>query len=52
MLYYFKKATETHTQKACAVCGEGAVTDRTCLKGFVKLRAGDSSLDDAPRSVG
>ena len=33
-----------------AVCGEGAVTDRTCQKWFVKFRAGDSSLDDAPGS--
>ena len=37
MLYYFKKATETHTQKACAVYGEGAVTDPTCQKWFVKF---------------
>ena len=30
--------------------GEGAVTDRTCQKWFVKFRAGDFSLDDgAPR---
>ena len=53
MLYYFKKdknATEM-LEKTCAVCGEGAVTDRRCLQGFVKLCAGDSSLDDAPRSV-
>ena len=34
----------------CAVCGEGAVTDRTCQKWFVKFRAGDFSLDDAPRN--
>ena len=30
--------------------GEGAVTDRTCQKCFVKFRAGDFSLDDAPSS--
>ena len=36
----------------CAVCGEGAVTDGTCQKWFAKFRAGDSSLDDAPRSGG
>ena len=29
---------------------EGAVTDQTCQKWFVKFRAGVSSLDDAPRS--
>ena len=29
--------------------GEGAVTDRTCQKWFAKFRAGDFSLDDAPR---
>ena len=53
MLYYFKKGTNaTEMQKKiCAVYGEGAVTDQTCQKGFVKFRAGDFSLDDAPRSV-
>ena len=30
--------------------GEGAVTHRTCQKWFAKFRAGDFSLDDAPRS--
>ena len=30
--------------------GEGAVTDRTCQKWFVKFCAGDFLLDDAPRS--
>ena len=39
MLYYFKKgknATETQ-KKICAVYGEGAVTDQTCQKWFVKF---------------
>ena len=52
MLYYFNKgknATEMQ-KKICAVYGEGAVTDQTCQKWFVKFRAGDFSLDDAPRS--
>ena len=52
MLYYFKKgknATETH-KKTCAIYEEGAVTDRMCQKWFVKFRAGDFSLDDAPQS--
>ena len=52
MLYYFKKgknATETQ-EKICTVYGEEAVTDRTCQKWFAKFRAGDFSLDDAPRS--
>ncbi|KAF6130886.1 hypothetical protein HJG60_007843 [Phyllostomus discolor] len=52
MLFYFKKgkkATETQ-KKICAVYGEGAVTDRTCQKWFAKFRAGDFSVDDAPRS--
>ena len=31
----------------CAVYGEGAVTDRTCQKWFVKFCAGGFSLDDA-----
>ena len=51
MLYYFKKgknATKTQ-KKICAVYGD-VVTDRTCQKWFVKFRAGDFSLDDAPRS--
>ena len=39
------------TQKnICAVCGEGAVTDQTCQKWFVKFHAGDFLLDDAPWS--
>ena len=53
MLCYFKKgknATETQKKKVCAVYEEGAVTDRMCQKWFVKFRAGDFSLDDAPRS--
>ena len=52
MLYYFKKgkkATEMQ-KKICAVYGEGAVTDWTCQKWFVKFHAGDFSLNDAPRS--
>ena len=49
MLYYFKKgknATETQ-KKICVVDGEGAVTDQTCQKWFVKFCAGDFLLDDA-----
>ena len=49
MLYYFKKgknATEMQ-KKICAVYGEGAVTDSTCQKWFVKFRAGDFLLDNA-----
>ena len=52
MFPYFKKgknATETQ-KKVWAVYGEGAVTDQTCQKWFVKFRAGDFSLDDARRS--
>ena len=52
MLYYFKNsknATETH-KKICAVCGEGAVSDRTCQKRLAKFCAGDFPLDNAPRS--
>ena len=39
ILYYFKKgknATEPQ-KKICTVYGEGAVTDRTCQKWFVKF---------------
>ena len=55
MFYYFKKGkstTEMQKKKKtiCAACGEGAVTDQTCQKWFVKFRVGNSSLDDAPRS--
>ena len=39
MLYHFKKGKNaTETQKMiCAANGEGAVTDRTCQKWFVKF---------------
>ena len=30
--------------------GEGAVTDQTCQKWFMKFHTGDFSLDDAPQS--
>ena len=39
MLYYFKKgknATETQ-KKVCALCGEGAVTDRMHQKWFTRF---------------
>ena len=39
MLHYFEKdknATETHKMIG-TVCGEGAVTDRTCEKWFAKF---------------
>ena len=51
MLYYFKKnknATEMQ-KRVCAVYGEGAMTDQTCQKWFVKFCAGDFSLDNAPQ---
>ena len=50
MLYYFKKGENaTKMQiKICAVYGEGAVTDQTCQKWFVKFCAGDFLLDNAP----
>ena len=39
MLYYFKKGKNTTEmqKKICAVYGEGAVTDGTCQKWFVKF---------------
>ena len=39
MIYYFKKGKNaTEMQKnICAVYGEGAVTDQTCQKWFVKF---------------
>ena len=50
-LYYFKKGENTTEmqKKICAVHGEGAVTDGTFQKWFVKFCAKDGSLDDAPR---
>ena len=36
-------------RKVYVVYGEGAVTDQMCQKWFVKFRAGDFLLDDAPR---
>ena len=37
-------------EKICAVYGEGAMTDQTCQKWFVKFCAEDFSLDNAPWS--
>ena len=51
-LYYFKKgknATEMQ-KKISALYEEGAVTDWTCQKCFVKFCAGNFSMDSAPRS--
>ena len=51
MLYYFQKgknATETQ-KKICAVYGGGTLTDQMCQKWFVKFRAGDFLLEDAPQ---
>ena len=46
-----KITTETKKKKKiCAVCEEGAVTDRMCQKWFDKFCAGDFSLDDIPQS--
>ena len=47
MLYYFKEGkniTATLKKKICVVCGEGAVTGRTCQRWFATFPAGDSSL--------
>ena len=38
MLYYFKTGKNaTEMQKICVVYGEGALTDQTCQKQFVKF---------------
>ena len=38
MLYYFKKVEmQLKHKNICTVYGEGAVTDRTCRKWFVKF---------------
>ena len=48
MPYYFKKGKNTterqKKKRICAVCGEGAVTDRLCQKRFARFRAGDFLL--------
>ena len=46
---YFKKGKNANEmqKEICAVYREGAVTDGTCQKWFVKFCAGDFSLDDA-----
>ena len=52
MFYFFKKGkntTETHTEKICAVYGEGTLINQMCQKWFAKFHAGDFSLDDAPQ---
>ena len=52
MLQYFKKGkSTTETQKKiCAVYGEGAVSDQTCLKWSATFRAGDFQLIDVEQS--
>ena len=53
LCFIFSRKVKTQLKckkKICAVYGEGAVTDGTCQKWFVKFQAGDFSLDDAPRS--
>ena len=49
MLYNIKEGKNaTETQKEiCAVIGEGALTDQTCPKWFVKFHAGDFLLEEA-----
>ena len=52
MLYYFKKgknATEMQKKKIYTGYEKGAEVDWTCQKWFVKFRAGDFSLVDAPQ---
>ena len=56
MLYYCKEGKSANemqnnpqNKNICAMYREGAVTDQMCQKWFAKLRAGDFSLDDAPR---
>ena len=45
-LYYFKKGKNTMEmqRKICAVCGEGAVTDRTCQQWFAKVLGATAML--------
>ena len=51
MLYYSKKGKNTTgmQNKMCAVYGGGTLTDQMCQKWFVKFRAGDFLLEDAPQ---
>ena len=39
-------------KKICAVCGEGAVTDRTCPKWFVKFLGTIDILDEEFSAMG
>ena len=53
MLYYLKKDLKMQLKcekKKKAAYGEGTATDQMSQKWFVKLRAGDFSLDRAPRA--
>ena len=45
-----RKVKMQQKHKESEVYGEGAVTDLTCQKWFVKFCARDFSLDDAPQS--
>ena len=49
-VYYFKKGKNTTEmqKKICAVYGEDAMTNWTCLKWFANFHAGDFLLGDAP----
>ena len=54
MLYYSKKdknATEMQEKKIFSVYGEGAETDWTCQKWFVKFCAREFLLDNALQSA-
>ena len=53
MLCFKKGKNATETQKEiCIMYGEGAATNQTCQKWFVRFRAGDFSQEDAPRLGG
>ena len=49
ILCFISRRVKAQKKKSFAVYGEGAVTDRMCRKWSGKYRAGDFSLDDAPR---
>ena len=54
VLYYFRKDKNTTEmqEKICAVCGEGAVTDRTCRKCFGKFLGTSDILAKQSFAVG
>ena len=52
MLYEFRKGSSVTipTKNICAVCGENALSSRSCRKWFQRFRAENFCLEDEERS--